>query len=226
METDKVLWDGSASLGTDVFKLLNLEDDATLDTENDSTYGLVWKFTKPEGSNRAEVHAAKNFQADEGQVIYLGWRFKVSMPDESLRTNAFFQWKTYPPKSMPKGSPAGQQNYPVVLKSFDGKFVLMQKNPDDKKTNVWEAPITLDTWNSVVLGMGVSRDITKGWIEFWFNGQQQTLSNGSTRFVCRTLDDEGCQVDPKWGIYGAKDDEVITYVASLKIAATYEAAAP
>ncbi len=223
METDKVLWDGSASLGTDVFKVLNREDGATLDTENDSTYGLVWKFTKPVGSKRAEVHAAKGFQAKEGQVIYLGWRFKVSMPDESLTTNAFFQWKTYPPKDMPKGSPAGQQNYPVVLKSIDGNFVLMQKNPNDE-TPVWEAPTTLDTWNSVVLGLKVSQDITEGWIEFWFNGQQQTLSNGSTRFICRTLDDY--PVDPKWGIYGAKDYEVITYVGSLKIATTYEAAAP
>lgn len=213
METDKVLWDGSASLGKGVFKVLNLEDGATLDTENDSTYGLVWKFTKPDGSKRAEVHAAKGFQAEEGQVIYLGWRFKVSMAP-SLTTNAFFQWKSYP---------GAQQNYPVVLKSISGNFTLMQRNPD-QETVLWEAPTTIDTWNSVVLGLRVSRKIREGWIKFWFNGQQQTLSNGSNSFVCRTLDDD--EVDPKWGIYGAREAEVITYVGSLKIATTYEAAAP
>ena len=89
-----VLWDGDASKGTGVFKILNNEGSATVTAVNDPTYGPVWRFLKTAGSNRCEAHGAKGLTAKEGDPWYIGWRSKLTLP-QSLTTNAVFQWKAY-----------------------------------------------------------------------------------------------------------------------------------
>src|SRR6185503_3156303 len=65
-----VLWDGDASKGTGVFKILNNEVSATVTAVNDATYGPVWRFSKTADSNRCEAHGAKGLTAKEGDVWY------------------------------------------------------------------------------------------------------------------------------------------------------------
>src|SRR5207248_3261663 len=90
-----LLWDGDASKGNTVWKVAqNIEGTGDISVINDPTYGPTWKFNKPLGSHRTESHAAKTFQAQEGDDIYIGWRCKISMPPK-INTNAVFQWKAY-----------------------------------------------------------------------------------------------------------------------------------
>lgn len=216
--TASVLWDGDASLGTGIFKVLNLEGAATLTTTTDATYGNVWKFYKPKESPRCEVHAAKGFQAGQDDVFYLGWRCKLSMAG-TTKTYAIFQWKSYPTDVV---------NHPVMLRTLDGKFVLEHYNPDGAggrtKTVLWEAPIVTNSWVTFVVNIKASTSNT-GYVKFWYNGVQQTFKTGSNTFVCTTLTSDYC--DPKWGVYNdAGVAEVTNYVDDLKIATTYSEAAP
>jgi hypothetical protein len=214
--TPKVLWDGDPSLGNGIWKVArNIDGDGTITIAQDSVYGNVWKFYKPAGSHRTEAHGANGFQAKEGDIIYIGWRFKLEMPTEAT-TNAVFQWKAYGANM--------KQNFPVVLKPLNGYLTLMYHNPDYQAEYPWRTPTVVDAWISIVLKMKISRDKTQGYIAFWYNGKQQTFSNGSTRYPARTLDAENC--DPKWGVYGADEATVTNFVTDLKIATTYQLAAP
>lgn len=211
-----ILWDGDANLGTGVFKVLNVDAPAELAAVSNATYGKIWRFTKAVGSNRCEVHAAKNFDAVEGDDIYLGWRSQLAMSSASLTTNALFQWKAYGANMT--------QNFPIVIKTISGDFKLMHTASGGASTYIWNTPVTLNNWNTFVLRIKVSRTATIGFIEFWFNGVKQTLSNGTQRYYGRTLDAEYC--DPKWGVYGASAELITNRVHGLKIASTYAEAAP
>jgi len=210
-----ILWDGDANSGTGVFKTLNVEDGSTIAAANNTTYGKIWRFSKPVGSNRCEVHAASGFQADEGDDIYIGWRSQVAMPVNTT-TNAFFQWKAYGSNML--------QNYPIVIKAVNGDLKLMHAAPGGTTTYIWSTPMSVNSWNRFVIRIKVSRDASIGFIEFWYNGTKQTLSNGLQRYMGRTLDADYC--DPKWGVYGASATLVENRVHALKIASTYAEAAP
>ena len=211
-----VLWDGDANLGTGIFKTLNLENGAELAAVNNATYGKIWRFHKPSGSNRCEVHAASGFQAAEGNDIYLGWRSQLAMPANTT-TNAVFQWKAY-------GSNM-TQNFPVVIKTnSSGNLTLWHFAPGQVGTEVWHTSLSLNTWNTLVLRLKISRDASVGFIEFWYNGTKQTLNNGSQRYYGRTLDAEYC--DPKWGVYGASSADIYNRVHALKIGSSYADVAP
>lgn len=214
-----LLWDGDASLpSANVWKLLNFEGSGTITAETDPVYGKVWKFYKPAGSHRTEGHGAKNFQAAEGDDIYIGWRSKLDIP-QNQNTNAVFQWKAYG-----SGQPM-TQNYPIVLSTTtNGNFHLMHFAPGKIGTEVWVAPLSRNTWNAMVLRIKVSRDGAVGFIEFWYNGVKQTLVNGTQRYPARTLDADFC--DPKFGVYGGDAAEITNYVQGAKIASTYAEAAP
>ncbi|HET9571680.1 MAG TPA: DUF4998 domain-containing protein [Bacteroidales bacterium] len=214
----KLLWDGDASKGNSVMKLTNIDPGGAISVENDPVNGSVFKYFKGVGCHRCEHHGVNGFQAKVGDDFYIGWRFKINI-DPAVVTNAIFQWKAYGDSML--------QNYPIVLKTKDGLFQLEQYNPGvsgNVLTSVWSTPIVVNAWQSVVLRISVSKDVEKGFIEFWYNGVKQTLKNGTTRFYCRTFDAEYC--DPKWGVYGADPFEVTLWVDALRIANVYELAAP
>lgn len=211
----EVLWDGDPSRGFGVWKLVNIDGTGTVTVVNDPVDGMLWRFYKPFGSHRTEGHAANHFQAQEGDLIYIGWKFKLQMPQQTT-TNAIFQWKAYGDNM--------KQNFPVVLKPLDGNLTLMYHNPDYQAEYIWKTPTQVNTWIGIVVKMKISRDPNIGYIEFWYNGMQQVFSDGSTRYPARTLDADYC--DPKWGIYGADNDQIVDYVKNLKIATTYKLADP
>jgi hypothetical protein len=91
-----VLFNGDASNGSaNVWKDINIEGTGTVTTVNDETNTLTWKFLKPADSHRTEGHGAKNYEAQDGDEIYIGWTSKIYMPT-TLKTEAIFQWKSYP----------------------------------------------------------------------------------------------------------------------------------
>lgn len=218
----KILWDGNASRGKSIWKVINKEGECVINVFEDEEEGSVWRFKKSKGAHRCEGHGAKGFEAKEGDDIYIGWKLKLHQP-HTLTTNANFQWKAYGSNML--------QNYPIVIKTIVGQLHLEQYDPSDdgdvatshKKNALWHTKLETDKWHSIVLHLHVSRNIRKGFVEFWYNGQQQNL-HGHRRFTCRTLDAEHC--DPKWGVYGGDSGAVTTYVTDLKIASTYKEAAP
>lgn len=214
--TSALLFNGDASLGSsNVWKAINVEQDGSVTTINDETSTLCWKFLKPAGSHRAEGHGAKNYQADEGDDIYIGWTSKLYMPT-SLKTDAVFQWKSYP-------TAGSLQNHPVMLRTRNSKLELELFDSNHVATVPWSTSLTTGTWLKLVLRMKISRNASVGFIEFWYNGVKQTFSNGNQRVYCRTLDSDYC--DPKWGVYGGDASQATNIVKKIRIASTYSDAA-
>lgn len=211
-----VLFYGDASLGSsNVWKAINVEQAGTVTTVNDETNTLCWKFLKPSGSHRAEGHGAKNYQANDGADIYIGWTSKLYMPS-SLQTDAVFQWKSYP-------TAGSLQNHPIMLRTKNGKLELQHFDSNHVASVPWSTTLSTSTWLKFVLRMKISRDPGVGFVEFWYNGVKQTFSNGSQRLYCRTLDSDYC--DPKWGVYGGDEAQATNIVKKIRIASTYSEAA-
>ncbi len=211
-----VIWSGDPAQGTSVFGILNCPDPGSITPATDEVKGNVWQYTKLAGDNRCESHGIKvdgqKYAFQNNSTYYFGWSSKLT---NTVNNNATFQWKSY--------GQGMQQNYPVVLKMIDGHLSMLQRQPDEGGKIVWTSSDSINPgdWNSIVLGIYTSDDLTGGWVELYLNGVQQTFTDGSTRFACRTWDLPGYD-DPKWGVYGAADDDVTNYIAGLKVGETYE----
>lgn len=213
--TNSVLFNGDASRGSAaVWKDINVEEDGSVTTISDETGTLCWKFLKPEGSHRAEGHGAKNYQAQSGSEIYIGWTSKLYMP-ASLKTEAVFQWKSYP-----TGTTA---NHPIMLHTQNGNLDLQYFDINHVASVPWSIPLSTGTWQKFVLRMNLSYSATTGYIELWYNGVKQTFSNGSQRYYCRTMDADYC--DPKWGVYGGDEAQATNIVKKIRIGNSYADAA-
>ena len=211
-----VLFNGDAANGSsNVWKETNVEQNGSVTTVTDETGTLCWSFIKPEGSHRSEGHGAKNFQAIEGSDIYIGWTSKIYIP-LSLKTEAIFQWKAYPTSK-------AKANHPLMLRTISGQLQLQHFDENHTATVPWSIPLVSGTWQQFVIRMKVSEDASIGFVELWYNGVQQTFTNGSKRLKCRTLDSDYC--DPKWGVYGGDSSKVNHIVKKIRIASTYADAA-
>ncbi|HVM46418.1 MAG TPA: heparin lyase I family protein [Candidatus Acidoferrum sp.] len=209
-----LLWDGNATNGLSVFKLINIEgtNGSSVTAVSDPIYGTVWQFYKALNDHRCEAHGAAGINPAVGQTYYIGWRTRFVMPT-AASLNAIFQWKAY-------GEPM-LQNYPITIAPGGGVLSLNQFNPSDAggQTTLWSTPVVTNAWVSHVLAINVSTQDYGGYIEYWYNGAQQTFSTGTNRFYCRTFD--GTSVDPKWGVYGGDIYTVIDYVSGLRIGTAY-----
>jgi hypothetical protein len=211
-----VLFNGDASRGSsNVWYSINIEGSGYVNTVTDETGTLVWKFYKPSGSHRSEGHGVKGYRASEGSDIYIGWTSKLLIPS-TLKTDAVFQWKSYPTE----GSNA---NHPVMLRTKDGRLELQYFDQTHTAFVPWSTTLSPSTWMKVVLRIKVSRSSSVGFIELWYNGVKQTFSNGSQRYYAVTLDSDYC--DPKWGVYGGDASTVTNYVKKIRVATTYSEAA-
>lgn len=216
VQVASVLFNGDASNGSaNVWKSINIEGTGAVSTVTDETGVLTWKFLKPLGSHRTEGHGAKNYLAAEGDEIYIGWTSKLLIPS-TIKTEAIFQWKSYP-------TDGSLQNHPLMLRTKGGKLELQHFDDNHVATVPWAITLPVNTWMNFVIRMKVSRDPSIGFIEFWYNGQKQTLANGTQRLTCRTLDVADC--DPKWGVYGGDEADVTHYVKKIRIGTTYADAA-
>lgn len=207
-----LIWDGDAAKGTGVFGLIgsNCASPGSVTAVTDAERGSVWRFRKPAGSNRCEVHGIAHDGDDyhfvNGNTYYLGWSSKLS---NTVDNNAVFQWKSYGDHI---------QNWPVVLKMIDGELTMIQRQPDGTIYTIWSTPVSAGAWNHVVVGLHLSDETWGGWVELWFNGVKQTFRDGTQRWACRTWDSTN---DPKWGVYGAESSSVDNYIDDLKVGTSY-----
>ncbi|HEU4425698.1 MAG TPA: heparin lyase I family protein [Pilimelia sp.] len=181
-------------------------DTGTISTVSDPTFGRVWRFHKPKGSDRCEARGVRVrgelFEFSNNATYYIGWRFNLS---NTADNNAVFQWRS---------NGDGLQGFPFVLKMIDGRLTMLQRQPEKREFFPWSRPIKAGTWNHVALGIHTSDSLTGGWIEVYFNGVPQRFTNGSTRWPARTWDDSN---DPKWGVFGASDTEVTNLIDALRV---------
>jgi hypothetical protein len=92
---------------------------------------------------------------------------------------------------------------------------------------IWSIPTPIGQWFTIALGIKQSYDAKVGWVEVYYNGQQQKLSDGSMRLSCQTLDGGYC--DPKWGIYGTTSSpkpQSASFIGDIRIGKDYPSAAP
>jgi len=87
-----LIWDGNASNGLGVFKVLNLEDKdgnsepnpspngSSVTIVTDGSEGQVFKFDKAVNDRRCEAHGAKNFNPAIGSNILHRLAFQTQQP--------------------------------------------------------------------------------------------------------------------------------------------------
>jgi hypothetical protein len=210
-----VIWDGDASRGSAASMFRNIGSDGncgsgTITAVNDAQQGRVWRYHKPQGSNRCESRGIRvngsPYDFRNNSTYYIGWRFKLT---STANNNAVFQWKSYENHI---------QNFPIVLKMIGGRLTMLQRQPGSSDTLPWSRPISANQWNHVVLGIHTSSATRGGWVELYLNGAQQTFNNGQPRYACRTWDSYN---DPKFGVYGASGTTITNYIDGLKIGTTY-----
>jgi hypothetical protein len=213
-----LLWYGDPDKGDTVFKSMNEDAGCTVTVVDDPVYGKVRKFNRPPGVNRCEAKGAVGIDSKEGDLIYIGMRYKIEAPQD-LTVTGILQWKTYDTPGHPN-----TLNYPVLIRPNGGRLVVETQKP---RADAWSIPTPIDTWFSVVLAIKESYEQETGYIEFWYNGEQQMLKGGTTRYYCQTLD--GGFIDPKWGIYGTNGSpkpQSASFITSMRIATDYVSAAP
>ena len=169
------IWDGDASRGRGVFGNIGGEcaSPGSVTAVDDPAQGRVWRFSKPSGSRRCEARGisvgGSRYRFANNSTYYLGWRSKLS---STVNNNATFQWKSYENHT---------QNFPIVLKMVSGRLTLLQRQPGGREYFPWSRGIGANQWNHIVLGIHTSSAVQGGWIELYFNGAQQTFTNGSPR---------------------------------------------
>ncbi len=210
-----LIWDGNASRGTGVFKLIgsNCGSPGSVTAVSDATWGRVWRYNKPSGSNRCESHGIKvngnPYVFRNGSKYFLGWRSRLS---NLVNNNANFQWKVFPAPG-----PA-DLNWPVVLKMINGRVTMLNRKSGSEVFTIWSHAISLNQWNHYVVALALSNQRDGGTIELWFNGVKQTFSNNSQVWRARLYDVD--HVCPKWGVYGAETSSVSNYVHGLLVGTT------
>ena len=215
----------------------------TVTNPRDSRYGKIWRINKPQGRRRAEFSRTSYIPKD-GQTIYYGWRWKINSTTPIKNGMAVWQWKTEPGKNR-----ADTQNYPLSL-SYNGSnltlFAFGPGFPDwtegvtitNRRTQIWTRNVRPNQWVSIVIGLKLSRNRNNGYVEVWFNGQKQTLTNRNFKeYQVKLSSDrkrayhktwDGNLVYPKWGAYGpgACPYNINTFYHDMKIGRTARAAMP
>jgi hypothetical protein len=224
-----LIWYADPAKGDTVFKAMNMDPGCTVTMISDPVYGMVRNFNRPPGVNRCEAKGAAGYNTKEGDLVYVGMRYKIEAPIDLIVTS-IFQWKTYDTPGHPN-----TLNFPLLIRPNGGRLDVEARKPATAPgagglsggTVIWSIPTPIDQWFSIVLGIKESYDPTVGWVEVYYNGQQQKLSDGSMRLSCQTLD--GGDVDPKWGMYGTGSSpkpQSASIIGDIRIARDYPSAAP
>jgi hypothetical protein len=224
-----VIWYADPAKGDAVFKNMNTDGGCTVTLVDDPDHGKVRKFNRPPGVNRCEAKGAAGYDTKEGDTVYVGMRYKIEAPMDLIVTS-IFQWKTFDTPGHPN-----TLNFPLLIRPSGGTLnVEAQKPAAGEKggglsggTVVWSTPTPIGQWFTIVLGIKQSYDPKVGWVEVYYNGQQQKLTDGSMRLSCQTLD--GGNIDPKWGMYGTTSSpkpQSASFIGDIRIAKDYSSAAP
>ena len=220
----------------------------------DPVFGKFWRITKPVSRKRAEFARTRgdvnDFEPVIGETYYYGWRWRINSTPDPSGDITVWQWKSDDGGNLD----LNKQNYPLNME-YDGTILSLKAfgpaEPNwtsggifQRRTTLWRQVIEEDTWMSFVIKIKVddSFDSTNnrynGYIEFWFNGVPQTLTNYSfnqyqvvldnndTRAYHKTFD--GVVNYPKWGSYNEQACDLFTETDfdEMRVTTTFESALP
>jgi hypothetical protein len=204
-----VVWSGDAAAGGFPFGNSNCSRPGSITVVTDAKRGKVWRFNKPARDLRCESHGisikGKRYRFANNNTYYFSWWTNLSNITDN---NANFQWKSYGHHI---------QNFPVVLKMRGGRLTMLQRQPHGQTFYPWSVPFQANTWHHLVLGIHTSDQLKGGWVEVYYDGVQQTFTNGTKRWAARTWDSYN---EPKWGVYGAERVAVANLISGLKLGTT------
>lgn len=250
----------------DVFKQLDKNSGNNVPTCTNNTasssnptvnpVGKVWKIDKPLNSRRGEYARMRDGEntvvaQPEGDSRYYAWRWRIdASPDIGSAPITVFQWKT----AKSTHSDNGKQNYPINMEYANGKLRVnafgpclqsetssikpaCTEYPNGRRVTLKEVSVPEGQWRKLALKIFKSDDENQGYVEFYYNGVLQTLSNGSptgsfrvdlrnndTRAYFRTSDglippvgSTAENMYPKWGVYNSAscDHDVDIYLDDM-----------
>jgi hypothetical protein len=156
-----------------------------------------------------------------------------ALPDER---ELWFRQAIYVPSTSdpPTGWEIMSQWYTVsdgspLLALFNNKGLPMRWSlrRGDSSMSYWHSrELARDQWHEIVVGVFLSEAPTRGWVEVWLDGKQQTLENGGTRMHGQT---RGPVPGPfTTGIYRNPDSSgtSIKYMDDYSIGPTRESVTP
>ena len=216
-----VLWNGDASNGTGVFGVLNIENNpGQINVVTDSTYGKVFQMicfdnagikTRTEGSHMA------GFQPVAGGTYYFGWRHKWG-PYPTLCG----KWQVV--EQIHTTASGGPVPFGLHVDGCTPNMDWQYENPSGTAFIFLEKPFPLNSWHTFVYHEKWSTSETDGYVEVWYDGTMQTLTNGSTRYPaawCISGSTSYC----KWGIYrsgsGGAIGTAYAYLGQAKAGTTF-----
>jgi hypothetical protein len=229
----ELIWNGDPELGTRVFDgLERAPGTITVADDPQQRYGRSFRYETWENADgtkaRCESRGLRRPNGSvlrlgsdfEGRTLYLGWRSLWEPMPTNGHWIAVFQLHV-------SGVGSGGLNVgPFVLRTLgDGRLYFQHISPDGSDRHIWSTPLPIGSWNSFVIGFRLSRNDRDGWVEFWYNGEKQTLSNNSTRYPGATL--WGTHVNVKWGVYrsGANRGRAVAYLNQAGLGTSYSAVA-
>ncbi|MFY8328191.1 heparin lyase I family protein [Pseudoalteromonas sp. ZZD1] len=208
----------------------------------DEKLGKIWMINKPKNRKRAELARTEgklnSFSPNEGDDLYIAWQWKIDTADNLPidKEVTVFQWKSASPHF---------QNYPLNFE-YDGDLTLNawganydeNKNYKSRRTVLWRKPVAQNEWISIILRIKVDKGNHGGFVQFWFNGEQQELTNLESKlYQVKVSDDkktifhrtnDGRFVYPKWGAYNKKSCkyDINAYFHDIKIGTSLSSVIP
>jgi len=223
-----VLWAADPSRGTAVFDGLEKSPGTiTVAPAPQGRYGQCFRYDITDLTGSKERCESRGMRDTNGKVITLG--------TAQVGTTYYFGWRSlWAPLPIAKGKwtalyqlhvsgvPSGGLNVgPFVLRTLgDGQLHFQHISPDGSDRHIWSGPLRIGTWNSFAIGFKLSKG-SDGWVEFYYNGAQQSFTNGQARYPGPTL--WGTHVNTKWGIYrsGGNNGAGSAYLNSARLGTSY-----
>jgi hypothetical protein len=190
-------------------------------------FGKVFHFvaddnpSDPGYKDRCEVKGMRlpegtPYRLVRGSAYFLGWRsLWEPLPTKSGAWMALFQIHGY-----------GQTGCgaPLVFWVTDGKTLTIKYEPPSGSSPIiWTTPLVKGSWQSFVLHFNVTLTPSEGVLELWYNGKQQTFSNGKTQYPAALWN---CSyIAQKWGVYRSGANQGIgadhAYLSGAKLGTEY-----
>ena len=198
----KLLWSAAPAKGLKAFASVQCATD-TFTAVADKRLGEVWQVVQPAHLERCEGLGP---DVTLKSSYYLGWSSKFDITDGMSRY--LFQLKCDPS--------TGTANHPVVLEDVNGRIELEDWTPKHTSVVLWSTPAVNDKWSSYALRISEGR--TDGTIQFWYDGVEQKLSNGSDTYTGTTYD--GTVDYLKWGLYHPSKGSATQWLTTPRMGTT------
>jgi hypothetical protein len=225
-----VIWQANPNNGTKDFgSVNNVNGSVTIVSDSSQAYGKVWKILchdNPSGDKaREELSGMHGFTPSNTGTYYFGWKHKWGpLPTKVGKWQVLEQ--IHLAGSGAQGGPVPQQ----LSVPGDGLMHINLQDPNTHNvTDAWHHSLPLGSWHSFVYLIKFSETVSGGYLEFWYDGSHQTLTNGKTRISC-AMAHKNATSYWKWGVYrsgiGGDIGDSVAYLAHPRAGTTYNDVVP